>query len=123
MRYAQEQAAIEVWLDALATTLLRAPAFAAALDELPRVLKGYAETQARGQQAYNKILKTVVQPAIAAEHEGTSTALWREAIAAALADPEHAALDKLLSTSAPNELTADRRSRGPGTEPEIVNVH
>lgn len=97
LRFPQEQAAIEVWLDAMATALPRSPAFAAALAELPRVLKGYSDTHVRGRRAYGEILSKVVQPALASAGEVRAAPQLRRAIAAALADPEHKALDHLLA--------------------------
>jgi indolepyruvate ferredoxin oxidoreductase, beta subunit len=99
-RWAEEQASIELWLNAMTHTLPRAPLFAAALAELPRVLKGYADTHQRGRRAYAEIYTKLVTPAVAAGSEVAATASLRKALAAALADPEHKALDALLAASA-----------------------
>ena len=97
LRFPEEQAAIEVWLGAMATSLHRSPPFAAALAELPRVLKGYSDTHVRGRRAYGEIMSKVVQPALASAGEARAAPQLRRAIAAALADPEHKALDRLLA--------------------------
>ncbi len=97
-RFEHEQSAMEDWLDDMATSLQRSPAFAAALAELPRVLKGYSDTLARGKAAYTKITQSVVRPALVAGTETASADLLRQAVAAALADEDHAALDSLLAS-------------------------
>ncbi len=96
LRYREEQARIETWLAAMEKSLPRAPSFASALAELPSVLKGYGETQARGNRSYARIMAALVTPALASGEETNSAPALRNAIAAALADPEHAALDALL---------------------------
>ena len=99
LRYKQEQAAIERWLDAMTAALAASPAYAAALAELPRLLKGYGETQARGLRNYNAIFESRVAPAVATK-DFSGVAGLRKAIAAALADPEHVALDAELRAAA-----------------------
>lgn len=92
LRFKQEQAAIDRWLATMRAALLVSPAFAAALAELPRLLKGYGETQARGRGNYEAILAHVVRPAISAR-DGSGANRLRAAIAAALADPAPVARD------------------------------
>ncbi|MFO1168816.1 MAG: indolepyruvate oxidoreductase subunit beta family protein [Rhodoblastus sp.] len=99
LRFKQEQAAIECWLDAMTAALAASPAYAAALAELPRLLKGYGETQARGLRNYNAIFESRVAPAVAAKDFSGVDGL-RKAIAAALADPEAVALDRELRAAA-----------------------
>lgn len=99
LRFGQEQAAIERWLAAMSAALAMSPAYAAALAELPRLLKGYGETQARGLRNYQAIFASRVAPAIAASDFSGASAL-RKAISAALADPEHVALDAELRAAA-----------------------
>lgn len=95
-RFAQEQAAIAEWLEAMDTALPRAPDFAEALAELPRVLKGYSDTLMRGKTAYARIMSGVVRPAIASGQMSDAAPTLRHAIAAALADDSHAKLDEAL---------------------------
>lgn len=92
LRFAEEQAAIERWLAAMAQTLAHAPSFAGALAELPRLRKGYGDTQARGNRNYEAIFAGIVAPAVLARQEGEATPRLRAAIAAALADPNGLAL-------------------------------
>jgi indolepyruvate ferredoxin oxidoreductase beta subunit len=102
-RYAEEQAAIDIWLDSVETALPRAPGFAEALAELPRVRKGYSDTLMRGKLAYDRIIAEVVQPAIQDGTESRSAGLLRQAIAAALADETHGKLDQTLSGDVSSE--------------------
>ena len=99
LRFGQEQAAIERWLAAMDAALAASPAFAAALAELPRLLKGYGETQMRGKRNYEAIFQTLVAPA-QASGDFSNVKKLRDAIAAALADPEHVALDAALKQAA-----------------------
>lgn len=102
LRFREEQAAIEPWLNAMEAALREAPAFAGALAELPRLLKGYGETQARGLQNYRAIFEACVMP-------GASDALapvLRAAISAALADPEGKALEVALAAAPPQPMMA-----------------
>ena len=96
-RYAQEQAAIGGWLEAMDLSLRQAPDFAESLAELPRVLKGYSDTQMRGKRAYAQITEHVVQPALVGGDLSAVTPLLRRALAAALADDAHEKLDAVLA--------------------------
>lgn len=100
-RFALEQQAFEEWLSALTRSLARAPEFAAALAELPRVLKGYSDTLVRGREAYDQISDVIVRPALARESEAESAPLLRRAISAALADDNHTNLREALAAAAP----------------------
>ena len=64
LRFHEEQQAIERWLAALVRLLPAAPDFAAALAELPRVLKGYGDTQRRGRASFARIFDTLVERAL-----------------------------------------------------------
>lgn len=123
LRWAEEQAAIEAWLDALVAVLPRHAGFARALAELPRLRKGYGDTQLRGIAAYEHIVATRVAPVLASgggPDDDAAQAL-RSAITAALADPEHQALGRLTGPlpadpRAPKPITVHPRvSRRPGT--------
>jgi len=98
LRFREEQAAIERWLDALARLLPASPAFGAALAELPRVLKGYGDTYRRGRASYARIFDTLVDRALHSETPPTVAAAQelRAAITAALAEPEGRQLEKTL---------------------------
>lgn len=97
LRFAEEQAAIKIWLTAMQTALSQSPEFAMGLSELPRVLKGYSDTLMRGKSAYARIMAEIVHPAISNNQEAKSASYLRNAIGAALADDSHAKLDAVLS--------------------------
>jgi len=96
LRFQEEQATIAIWLDAMEKALPASTAFAGALAELPRVLKGYSDTQARGQKAFGSIMSQIVLPASAAGRIADAAGDLRIAIAAALSDPEHGKLADAL---------------------------
>ena len=108
LRFAEEQAAIEEWVDLMRTALGRSPDFAMALGDLPRVLKGYSDTLARGKAAYGKIMDQIVRPAVNQGTEAEVAGQLRRAIGAALADDTHNKLDAALSNQP--------------TDPEIPNL-
>lgn len=95
MRYQQEQADIARWVAALATCLASAPAFAQVLAELPTVLKGYSDTQARGRASFEHLWQQFVAPALALDFTtrhslDASAPLFQQALQSALAvvDPQ-----------------------------------
>jgi indolepyruvate ferredoxin oxidoreductase beta subunit len=97
LRFAEEQAAITDWLDVMQKALSQSPAYASALAEMPRLLKGYGETQTRGRAAYRQIRSNLIEPAVQRGLRASDTAELRKAMAAALADPDHRRLTTLLS--------------------------
>ena len=64
LRYQQEQHDVEQWLSALVKALPHDEVFALNLAELPRLRKGYSDTQQRGLQSFQSIMETVVLPAL-----------------------------------------------------------
>ena len=106
LRWRDEQAAIDAWMIAMERGLTRSPRFAAALAELPRLLKGYGDTHARGRANYALIFDQLVRPALEKCDPDPAVPMLRRALAAALADPERVALQSLLAGAAP-EKTAD----------------
>jgi indolepyruvate ferredoxin oxidoreductase beta subunit len=99
-RFAEEQARIEHWLDALCRAAARDPALAREIALLPRLLKGYGDTHRRGLANYLAIFERLVEPALAAPAPDAATAL-RRTREAALADPEGGALRAALAPAAP----------------------
>jgi indolepyruvate ferredoxin oxidoreductase beta subunit len=89
LRFHEEQAAIDTWLAALRDALPRHTGFAAAIAELPRLRKGYSDTFDRGRSSYERIFDALVVKS-GPPDEAAAEAL-REAITAALAEPEVAA--------------------------------
>ena len=97
-RYQREQRAIAEWLEIMQAALRAAPPFAEAFAELPRVLKGYSDTYARGLVAYERIMDTIARPASQTSAFDGYSAWLRASIAAALADDTHAQLDAALAS-------------------------
>jgi indolepyruvate ferredoxin oxidoreductase beta subunit len=89
LRFHEEQAAIDAWLAALRDVLPRHAGFAAALAELPRLRKGYSDTFDRGRTSYQRIFDALASRS--GPPDDAAAAALREAITAALAEPEAAA--------------------------------
>ena len=66
--------------------------------ELARLIKGYGDTHARGTANYQRIVETLVEPALARHIVGASAEV-RRAREAALADPEGASLGNVLASA------------------------
>ena len=98
LRFHEEQQAIERWLVALERVFPVSPAFAAALAELPRVLKGYGDTHRRGRASFERIFDTLVARALDSDTGPAAGAAQelRAAIDAALAEPEGRELERSL---------------------------
>ena len=61
-RFAEEQEAIEAWLDAIARAAPSAPEFAREIAECARLLKGYSDTHRRGRDNYRRIFEGAIRP-------------------------------------------------------------
>ncbi len=99
LRYNEEHAAMQAWLNALQQALPLHAGFAQALAELPRLRKGYGDTFERGRSAYERIDAASVQPWLgrSAPPSDAAAAALNAAILAALADPEHQLLGSTLN--------------------------
>ncbi|MFW6076363.1 MAG: indolepyruvate oxidoreductase subunit beta family protein [Hyphomicrobiales bacterium] len=89
-RFAEEQAAIEQWLEMIRAAAPRSPAFAMELARLPGLLKGYSDTHRRGLANYRAIIDKLVRPWLAdaaCDLDAAAPPLARVR-AAALADPD-----------------------------------
>lgn len=100
-RYAQEQAAIDHWLQAIDRVLAQPGEdhhrLAAEIAGLPRLLKGYGETWNRGRQAFDTILaQRVLAPIEPGESAGERAGRVAAAVKAALADPHGRSLAREL---------------------------
>ena len=98
LRFHEEQQAIGRWLTALERMLPISPAFAAALAEMPRVLKGYGDTHRRGRASFARIFETLVERVLqsASAPAGGAAQELHRAIEAALSEPEGRQLEKSL---------------------------
>ena len=111
LRYHREQQSIEEWLRAFTAALPASAAFAGALAELPRLRKGYSDTMQRGLAAWSRIMEAIVRPALSSGVTADHADRLRKAVAAAMADERHAALDALLARE-------DGSSEGPDSGPD-----
>ena len=82
-RYAAENAAIEAWLDQIATTAALNPALAVEVAQCQRLVKGYSDTHERGVRNFDAVMAAVRKGGAA-----VAPATVRELRDAALAD-EH----------------------------------
>ena len=98
LRFQQEQAQIERWLDAIARAVALSPPLALEIAECARLIKGYGDTHRRGTANYAAIERAVIEPALAG---ALPLPLAADAVAsarvAALADPEGLSLSRTLS--------------------------
>ena len=130
-RFALEQARIERWMAALLSALPAGPrslgaaaadtALALEIARLPRLLKGYGDTWARGERAFDAIVQALAEPPLrAGETPAERAAAIAEAHRAALADPQGRALAQRLGQPAPEpkpqpvRFVARAASRGAG---------
>jgi indolepyruvate ferredoxin oxidoreductase beta subunit len=81
-RYAQEQAAIEAWLDRVRRAAALDMGFAAEVVECARLLKGYSDTARRGRANFDGLMATLVDPALRGEMAASAEALRRARLAA-----------------------------------------
>lgn len=106
-RYAFEQEAIEVWLEAVRRAAAADDRLAAEIVACARLLKGYGETHRRGHDNFRRIHEALVAPALAGTVPPAEAAeRIAAARAAALADPTAAALDRTLAAPPPPALAA-----------------
>jgi indolepyruvate ferredoxin oxidoreductase, beta subunit len=104
-RYAEEQALIERWLDAICRAQAIDAGFAREIVLCARLLKGYSDTHRRGHANFTAILAAIVEPTLAARQDGAVP--LRRAREAALADPDGGALAKAIGEA--SEAGAARR--------------
>lgn len=100
-RYAEEQAEIEGWLDAIRAARPLSLDLAREIVELARLIKGYGDTYKRGLGNYRRIVADIVEPALGGR---MSTKAAADAVAnarvAALADPDGESLARTLAAIA-----------------------
>ena len=108
LRYAEEQAWIDRWLDLVERALDVDVNVAREVVETARLVKGYGETYKRGHANWNRIAGEVIEPFLAGR---LPSAQFADAVLqsrlAALADPEGARLGAVIDSV--RELPAERR--------------
>jgi indolepyruvate ferredoxin oxidoreductase beta subunit len=108
LRYADEQAWIDRWLELVERTLAADPQVAREMIETARLVKGYGETYKRGHHNWNRIVDELVQPFLSGDLPASQFAdAILQARLAALADPEGARLGSVID--AVRALPAERR--------------
>jgi indolepyruvate ferredoxin oxidoreductase, beta subunit len=94
LRHAQEMAHLERWLDTALHHARTNPALAVEVLKARRLVKGYADTHARGLSKFDRVMQAT--PLVAARPDSAD---WtRRLITAALADEEGTALDGAIAT-------------------------
>jgi indolepyruvate ferredoxin oxidoreductase beta subunit len=97
-RYAEEQALIVRWLDALRAAAGVSQELALEIAQLGRLIKGYGDTNRRGKDNFNRIMQTLVEGKdLAASDCAQLVAAVRSAREAALANPDEKHLDSKLA--------------------------
>ena len=99
-RFAEEQAEIRYWLDAVVAAAGRDYDLALGIAELPRLRKGYSDTHRRGVGNYRRIFEILALPAASGDGDASAQAARLQTVLqAALADDESKELDAALGTS------------------------
>jgi indolepyruvate ferredoxin oxidoreductase, beta subunit len=108
LRYADEQAWIERWLDLVERTLAADVAVAREVVETARLVKGYGETYKRGHANWNRIVSDIIEPFLAGRLPAAqfSDAVLQARLAA-LADPDGDRLGSVIESV--RALPAERR--------------
>jgi indolepyruvate ferredoxin oxidoreductase beta subunit len=108
LRFADEQAAIEQWLEMIRSAAPRSHGFAMELAALPGLLKGYSDTHRRGLANYRAIVERLVRPWLAdpaVDLDAAAPQLARVR-AAALADPDGQGFVRALEEAADGRYDA-----------------
>lgn len=109
-RFSQEQPAIEGWLEVVKDAAARHYQLAVEIAELANLRKGYSDTHKRGLENFTRVMNEVAIPCSKADKD---PAWGADAVtklrAAALADPEGNALDKVFAAldAAPTAAAAE----------------
>lgn len=100
-RYAQEQALIGEWLDAIERACPIDLAMAREIVDLARLIKGYGDTHARSTGSFHRIMQAICLPALRGHMRPAVAAdALANARVAALADAEGKRLDEVLGSVA-----------------------
>jgi indolepyruvate ferredoxin oxidoreductase, beta subunit len=99
-RFLHEQQLISRWVAALNNALPKDAELAMQIASLPRLIKGYSDTFARGQGNFVRILETLIEPNIPNPTVALAEQI-KKAAEAALANPESEQLYQLLGLQKP----------------------
>lgn len=112
LRFAEEQAALDAWLDLTAETARADYALALQVARMRNLVKGYGDTHARGRAKFDRLVALL--PSLRGRTD--AGALLEGLIKAALADEEGKALDKAVGQLMP----APNTSTPAGAEPRLA---
>ncbi|HEX2137663.1 MAG TPA: indolepyruvate oxidoreductase subunit beta family protein [Microvirga sp.] len=113
LRFAEEQAWIETWLDLVEESLRVDARAAAEVVETARLVKGYGDSDRRGRANWRKLADRIIRPMLANElAAGHFADAVMQARIAALADPDGRRLDQVLEAV----WSACRRATGIAAE-------
>lgn len=112
LRFAEEEAWVERWLDLVQRTLAVDPAAAREVIASAALVRGYADTYKRGLANWNRIMAEVVEPGLACSlPRGQFADAILQARLAAQKDPEGEALSSTIAAidraMAPRKLAAE----------------
>ena len=110
LRYHREQQSIEEWLRAFTAALPGVGGFRLCPGRSSPLAQGLFDTMQRGLAAWSRIMEAIVRPALSSGTTADHADRLRKAVAAAMADERHAALDALLAGE-------DGSSEGPDSGP------
>jgi indolepyruvate ferredoxin oxidoreductase, beta subunit len=97
LKFAEEEAWVQAWLDLVERSYALDPAAAREVVASAGLVKGYAETYKRGRANWSKIAQAVIEPALAGRLAGISFAdAVLQARLAASKDPEGEALGRTI---------------------------
>jgi indolepyruvate ferredoxin oxidoreductase, beta subunit len=99
-RFIDEQTLINRWVSAMNITLKTNPELASQIASLPRLIKGYSDTFARGRGNFIRIMETLVEPSLT-NLDVNAASKVKKAAEAALANPESDQLYQLLGIQKP----------------------
>ncbi len=107
-RFKSEQLLIDEWVDRVAKAAALDLSLATEIATCQRLLKGYGETHRHGWDSFNRIMTTLVDPALRGGNDPKGAALTIAlARDAALADPEGSALRNTLAADLKGDLAAE----------------
>ena len=97
LRFKEEQAAIDQWLELLAHAMARDYRLAVEVAALPRLRRGYGETRRGGVRKYNRILADILQPFLTRGGDAAAmAAALKTAAAKAIEEVDDGSFDTLL---------------------------
>ena len=103
LRFGEEEAAINDWLETIIAAAGRDYDLAFEIAECAQLLKGYGDTHRRGRENYAAVMDRVIRPALAADATAGAADAVAAARQAALADPEGFEMEKVLAAADADE--------------------